>query len=63
MENLDVDILAGVPFTDMSDITVRTSRRQVTAGDHHTWYYGSAEIVSTHHTVRRAQSYVLRAPT
>ncbi|XP_070569281.1 uncharacterized protein [Ptychodera flava] len=60
VENLDVDILAGTPFMEANDISIRPARRQVTLGDGSTYTYGS-NPQTTLNTIRRA--CVLRAPT
>ena len=33
VENLDVDLLAGMPFMETNDILIRPAKRQVTIGD------------------------------
>ncbi|XP_070548521.1 uncharacterized protein [Ptychodera flava] len=58
VENLDVDILAGTPFMELNDISVRPAKRQIMIGDGMTYTYGSTP--ATNHSVRRA--HVLRAP-
>ena len=60
VENLDVDILAGTPFMEANDISVRPAKRQVILGDGTTYVYGSPfpSVVGT--AARRA--IVLRAP-
>ena len=58
MENLDVEILAGTPFMEANDISVRPARRTVLICDT-SYTYGSNETKSP--AVRRA--VVLRAPS
>ena len=61
VENLDVDVLAGTPFMETNDITIRPAKRQVILGDGTIFTYGSVNPPPTHNAVRRAQ--VLRAPS
>jgi hypothetical protein len=65
IEDMDVDILAGVPFMDTNDIYLRPARRQVILGDGTTYVYGPGPKDNTNNspTVRRAQSCVLHAPS
>ena len=60
VENLDVDILAGTPFMEANDISVRPAKRQVILGDGTTYVYGSQSPSAVSTTARRA--IVLRAP-
>ena len=60
VENLDVDILAGTPFMETNDISIRPAKRQVTIGDGPTYAYGSQAPALTSTAARRA--IVLRAP-
>ena len=60
VENLDVDILAGTPFMETNDISIRPAKRQVTIGDGPTYAYGSQALALTSTAARRA--IVLRAP-
>ncbi|VDI45491.1 Hypothetical predicted protein [Mytilus galloprovincialis] len=60
VETLDVDILAGIPFMEKNDISIRPAKRQVILGNNTVYTYGSVQNTSEHHTVRRA--HVLRAP-
>ena len=61
VENLDVDVLAGTPFMEANDITIRPAKRQVIFGDGTIFTYESVNHPPTHNAVRRAQ--VLRAPS
>ena len=62
VENLDVDILAGIPFMERNDIAIRPSKREVFVGSDAIFTYGSVENPSElRHSIRRA--HVLRAPT
>jgi hypothetical protein len=62
VENLDVEILAGTPFMEYNDITIRPAKRQVILRDNTTYEYGSVSMPYpvTHHSVRLA--HVIRAP-
>ena len=60
VENLDVDILAGTPFMEANDISVRPAKRQVILGDGTTYVYGSQSPSAVSTAARRA--IVLRAP-
>ena len=57
----DVDILAGIPFMEINDITVRPAKHQVILGDGTTYAYGSCKDKTTQHTVRR--THVIHAPS
>lgn len=60
VENLDVDILAGTPFMEVNDVTVRPAKRLVILSDETTFMYGSSVTPPNNKAVRRAT--VLRAP-
>ena len=64
VENLDVDILAGVPFLSLNDITIRTAKHHVILDDGTIYTYGTVptQISDNRHVVRRTQAHVLRAP-
>ncbi|KAK3105126.1 hypothetical protein FSP39_017698 [Pinctada imbricata] len=57
--NLDVEVLAGIPFMEKNDICIRPSKREVRIGDSYSCHYGSEESTSNRTSVRRAQ--VLRS--
>ena len=61
VETLDVDVLAGIPFMEVNDITIRPAKHQIILRDNTTYVYGSLANPSKHHTVRR--THVLRAPS
>ena len=54
VENLDVAILAGTPFMEANDISVRPAKRQVILGDGTTYVYGSQSPSAVSTTARRA---------
>ena len=64
VENLEVDILAGVPFLSLNDITIRTAKHHVILDDGTIYTYGTVptQISDNRHVVRRTQAHVLRAP-
>ena len=61
VEDLDVDILAGTPFMESNDITVRPAKRQVILGDGTIYVYGSSAPAVSGAAARCA--FVLRAPS
>ena len=60
VQQLDVDILAGVPFMDVNDITIRPSKRQVILNDNTVIEYASNNRSHTPHAVRYISSHILR---
>ncbi|CAG2241165.1 unnamed protein product [Mytilus edulis] len=60
-ENLDSDILAGIPFMEKNDISIRPARRQVLIGNDCVYKYGSSANGTSNCAVRRA--HVARAPS
>ena len=58
--NLDVNVLAGTPFIEADDISVRPAKRQVIVGDGPTYSYGSQHPTAVSSAARRA--IVLRSP-
>ena len=59
VEDLDVEVLAGTPFMEANDVTVRPAKREVLLGNGSTYTYRSQAPLSPPTTVRRA--FVLRA--
>jgi hypothetical protein len=59
VEDLDVDILAGIPFMEINDVSVRPSKREITTGDKLVHSYGSSP--SNAQTKSRDHAHVLRA--
>nr|XP_022310274.1 uncharacterized protein LOC111115730 isoform X2 [Crassostrea virginica] len=59
VDNLDTPILAGIPFMEANDITVRPARQEIRIGDKCAFRYGS-KAQEGHHSIRLTQ--VLRAP-
>ena len=62
VEDLDVDILGGVPFTDANDISIRTSKQLIILEDGSKVYYKVSES-ETRPSVRRTQPFILRSPS
>ena len=60
VQNLDVEMLAGTPFMEINDITIRPAKRIITLADGTTYTYGTTQRALNRHAVRRA--HVLRAP-
>ena len=60
VENLDVDVLAGMPFMEVNDIAIRPSKREICIGGSSVYRYGQFVSDSSRHAIRRAQ--ILRAP-
>jgi len=59
VDELDADILGGVPFQDRNDISIRTKYKQVTLGDGTRYTYGATAKSSDIPTIRSAK--LLRA--
>ena len=55
-----LNVLAGTPFMEMNDVSIRPARHQVTPGDGTVYEYGASGRLQSHHSIRRAS--VLRAP-
>ena len=61
VDNLNVDILAGIPFMAENDIAIRPAKRQISLGDGSTVIYGSPKEPPSRNAIRRA--HVLHAPS
>ena len=61
VENLDVDILAGIPFMRINDIMVRPAKQQILISDKHSIIYGSNKYNSNGSSIRRTHAHVLKA--
>jgi hypothetical protein len=59
VDNLNTPILAGIPFMEINDITIRPARQEIRVGDNCVFKYGS-KAQTGHHTIRLTQA--LRAP-
>eukprot|EP00794_Sanderia_malayensis_P001407 gene1407-1555_t len=62
VQNIDVDILAGVLFMTHNDITIRPAKHQVNLADNTTYHYGSETQVPGPHAVRYTTAAILRSP-
>ena len=63
IEDLDEDVLAGMPFLTSNDIAIHPAKCQITIGGNEVVQYGGTKKTSPHHSVRRAHAEILRAPT
>ena len=59
VNDLDVDILAGIPFMAVNDISVRPAKQQILIGDTYVVHYGISDSYNQNR-VRRAHAYVLK---
>jgi hypothetical protein len=62
VSNLDVDVLAGIPFMDANDIGVFPKRKEIILKDNQVVPYGNSAIPDVSHTRRLTIAQVLRAP-
>ncbi|VDH94388.1 Hypothetical predicted protein [Mytilus galloprovincialis] len=65
VNDLDVDILAGIPFMSSNDIAIFPSKHKIVIRDKVTVVYGSPneELNSSNTRVRRTQAFLIRAPS
>ena len=61
VSDLDVDILAGIPFMTVNDISVRPAKQQIIIDESTVVNYGSFSDQSACNRIRRTQAYVLRS--
>ena len=54
VKNLDKDILAGIPFMQKNDISIRPAKYQIRIGNDSTYTYGYFHPESQVHTIRHA---------
>ena len=59
MNELDVDILAGIPFMSINDISVRPAKQQILIGDTNIVHCGTSPSDSSDR-VCRTQAYILK---
>ena len=57
--NIDVDVLAGVPFMDTNDISIRPAKQEIKLGDGTIYHYG---IVQQSGPRIMRQALILRSP-
>lgn len=60
--DMDVEILAGIPFMIKNDISVRPATNEITIKGSKTFQYNQEVPSNGDHVVRRTQAHVLRAP-
>ena len=60
VNDLDVDVLAGIPFMTRNDISIRPAKNQITIGGADIVHYGKPTPDSPQNHVRRTQAFVLR---
>ena len=65
VKSLDADILAGIPFMEDNDVSVRPAKQQIILGDNKIYTYGPkiGSYRSDSHAVRRTQAHILRVST
>jgi len=61
VNDLDADILAGIPFMALNDIAIRPAKQQITIRNNDIIQYGSRAQAQDSNRVRRTQAMVLRA--
>ena len=61
MNDLDIEILAGVPFMTTNAVSLRPSKQQIIIRDSDVLCYGSSIPYSILNRVRRTQAVVLRS--
>ena len=61
VNDIDVDLLGGVPFLEMNDITLRPKQRSVILADGTTYNYGTLSQPRGPHTINRVQAHILRS--
>ena len=62
VNDLDIDILAGIPFLTINDIGLRPSKQEIIIGGSDVVCYGPPPCEPSIHRVRRTQAVVLRSP-
>jgi hypothetical protein len=66
VENIDVDILAGVPFMVDNDITLRPAKYEITFSDGKSYHYchqNRNKNNNSTHMIRKTNAHILRAPS
>lgn len=61
VNDLDVDLIGGIPFMCANDIMVRPARQQIVIGGEDFIFYTPSKQQSSENHVRRTQAFVLRA--
>ena len=62
VKDLDVDILAGIPFMSANDISIRPAKHLIMVGDNDAIQYNCNQNSNVNH-IRRTQAYILRSPS
>ena len=62
IEDLDVDVFGGVPFTDCTDITIRTAKHLVILSDGSHVQYGP-NVFNSDRSILHTQAHLLCAPS
>ena len=63
VNDLDIDILAGIPFLTTNDIGLRPSKQQIIIGGSDVVFYGPPSSEPSINRVRRTQAVILRSPS
>ena len=53
VKNLDTALLAGIPFMERNDISIRPAKREIVIAGHSTYSYGSQDPSTARHAIRR----------
>ena len=61
VNDLDVDILAGIPFVSSNNVAIFPSQHKITFQDKITVHYGGSSRNTSKSRVRRAQAVLIRA--
>ena len=61
VKDLDLDVLAGIPFMARNDISIRPAKHQITIGDTDVVHYDNPTLNSPQNHVRCTQDFVLRS--
>ena len=59
VNDLDVDILVGIPFMALNDISLRPAKQQIMIGNFYTIHYGASDS-DNHNRTGHAHLYVLK---
>ena len=62
VENIDVDVLAGVPFMSSNDVSLRPAKSQIIFSDGSTHQYQQDPSTNKPYAVKRASVHILRSP-
>ena len=62
IEDIDTEILAGVPFMCVNDISLRPARSEIIFSDNTSYTYQNIKSSNKAHAIRNISAYLLRAP-